>query len=503
MENNRKRSNLFVGIILIAAGALFLVTRLAGFRDWGAYWPFIIIGIGAAFFLGMALGGRNAGVLAIPGSIIVMIGLILLLQNWLSTWETWTYAWTLIVCAVGLGIAFYGMWSGSPELRKSGWDLARLGLVLFVVFGVLFELIFSFSSGVERLRSPAWPVILIVAGVGLFLYRAINLLRKREKISWDDRDLFWPVLFAGLGVLWLLVNLKRLPFDNLGVLIGLWPALLVAAGLDLLVGRRWPVVGALLGVLATAGLIWMAVNVDTLKLETRFPTLLGWEELSGGINMERISGSGVVKDEKRDVRSFNRIRIEGSGMAQITQGETSSLTITADENLLPYLISEVHSGELRIYVKPGYSISPSQQVRYTITVNNLAALDLSGSMQAEMPALKGDKLLVQVSGAGEVKIDDVQLNELDVKISGSGSVAVAGKASDLDLDSSGSASLKAEDLACLHAKVKMSGSGEALLWVAQTLEARLSGSAEVQYYGAPAVTQNTSGSASVLGRGQK
>jgi len=344
---------------------------------------------------------------------------------------------------------------------------------------------------------------LIVAGLGLCLYRAVNLLRKREKISWDDRDLFWPVLFAGFGVLWLLVNLKHLPFDNLGVLVGLWPALLMAAGLDLLVGRRWPVVGALLGVAASIGLIWMAVNADRFELETRFPTLMGWEDVIGGVNMQRMTGSGAIKDETRPVRNFNRIRIEGTGLAQISQGQTDSLTITTDDNLLPYLISEVHSGELRIYVKPGYSISPSQQVRYTITVNNLAALDLSGSMQAEMPALKGDKLLLQVSGAGQVKIDDVQLNELDVKISGSGSVSVAGKASDLDLDSSGSASLKAEDLACLHAKVKMSGSGEAMLWVAQTLEARLSGSASVQYYGAPAVTQNTSGSASVQGRGQK
>ncbi len=260
METNRNRGSLFVGIILIAAGVLFLLSRMAGFNGWGAFWPFYHHRLGAAFFIGMALGGKNAGVLAIPGSIIVMVGLILLLQNWLSIWETWAYAWTLVVCAVGLGIAFFGMWSDQPDIRNSGWRLARLGLVLFVVFGVLFEFIFSFGSGFQRLKSPFWPVLLIIVGLGLLLYRAINLLRKRSKISWDERDLFWPVLFAGFGVLWLLVNLKYLPFDNIGVLIGLWPVLLVGAGLDLMVGRRWPLIGALVGGLVAASLIWFAIQ---------------------------------------------------------------------------------------------------------------------------------------------------------------------------------------------------------------------------------------------------
>jgi urea transporter len=154
MEPNRNQGSLIVGVLLIAAGVLFLLSRLAGFSGWGAFWPYIIIGVGAAFFIGMALGGRNAGVLAIPGSIIVMVGLILLLQNWMAIWETWAYAWTLIVCAVGLGIAFYGMRSNQPDLRNSGWSLARLGLVLFVVFGVLFEFIFTFGLGFQRLKSP-------------------------------------------------------------------------------------------------------------------------------------------------------------------------------------------------------------------------------------------------------------------------------------------------------------------------------------------------------------
>ncbi len=220
----------------------------------------------------------------------------------------------------------------------------------------MFEFIFSFSSGFQRLNSPILAGAADRGGGRAVALPGINLLRKRDKVSWDDRDLFWPVLFVGFGVLWLLVNLKRLPFDNLGVLIGLWPVLLVAAGLDLLVGRRWPVVGALLGAAVVAGLVWMAVNVDRYQLETRFPTFSGWEEYHRREQYtERVIGSGVMKEEKRTVQSFKRIRMEGAGWRRSprTRRDQNSLTITADENLLPYLISEVQAGELRIYRQAG------------------------------------------------------------------------------------------------------------------------------------------------------
>jgi hypothetical protein len=60
------------------------------------------------------------------------------------------------------------------------------------------------------------------------------------------RSLFWPALLIGLGILWLLANLGALSGANLDVLLQLWPLILVAAGLDLIYGRRSPETGALI-----------------------------------------------------------------------------------------------------------------------------------------------------------------------------------------------------------------------------------------------------------------
>ena len=59
----------------------------------------------------------------------------------------------------------------------------------------------------------------------------------------DKRDtrrggLIGPVILIGLGSVFLLINLGVLSWSVWTVIFRLWPVLLVAAGLDLLLGRR-------------------------------------------------------------------------------------------------------------------------------------------------------------------------------------------------------------------------------------------------------------------------
>ncbi|RPH62909.1 MAG: hypothetical protein EHM81_01230, partial [Chloroflexi bacterium] len=57
-----QRSNigaLIAGCLLIGFGALALLGQLfRQFDFWGLFWPIIIIGVGAMFFVGMFLGGK-------------------------------------------------------------------------------------------------------------------------------------------------------------------------------------------------------------------------------------------------------------------------------------------------------------------------------------------------------------------------------------------------------------------------------------------------------------
>jgi hypothetical protein len=117
----------------------------------------------------MFVSGKSGAPLAIPGSIVTMIGLILFYQSLTDHWESWSYAWTMIITSVGIGIMIAGAWSGSASQRKSGWGVTKTGLVLFVIFGTFFEMILAGSQ--RSLPQFIFPVLLILVGIYLIITR--------------------------------------------------------------------------------------------------------------------------------------------------------------------------------------------------------------------------------------------------------------------------------------------------------------------------------------------
>jgi hypothetical protein len=180
MSSQRNVGSLVGGGLLIIFGLLALVGQLfRGFNFWNTFWPFFIIGFGLLFFVGMFAGGRSVSGLAIPGTIVTTIGLMLFYQNLTGHWESWSYGWTVILMAVGLGIFITGAWGQNPSQRAAGLRVLRIGLVMFVIFGAFFELIFT--SGMPfGLRSIIFPAALILLGLYLILTRS-GLLPGRSK----------------------------------------------------------------------------------------------------------------------------------------------------------------------------------------------------------------------------------------------------------------------------------------------------------------------------------
>ena len=192
MDDNRTRSlvTILVGAGLMGRGALFLVGQVFHVDFWGILWPFFIIVPGLFFFVGMFVVGKNGAPLAVPGSIVTMIGLILLYQSVTGHWASWAYAWALIFpTAVGLGIAIAGLWSDEPRTVRSGALMAGVGLVVFIFFGVFFELLLNisgFRSGLfGRVLFP-----LMVIGAGLIVLAWALLQRGREAAGRDGGGTF-------------------------------------------------------------------------------------------------------------------------------------------------------------------------------------------------------------------------------------------------------------------------------------------------------------------------
>lgn len=218
----------------------------------------------------------------------------------------------------------------------------------------------------------------------------------------------------------------------------------------------------------------------------------------GGTSVFGVRGSGDVISESREVSGFDEIVLQGSGTVRVDVTGTESLTIEAEENLLEFLTTDIENGRLEL--GSTRSISPTEEIVYTITASSLKGLDVSGSGDITATGVSGDRLDLEVSGSGSIEVPDLGSDLVSVGISGSGDIELSGSTRSLDLSISGSGQYRGDDLVTESADVTVSGSGNAVVHVTDELNARVSGSGHVEYVGEPSVNASTTGSGEVTRR---
>jgi hypothetical protein len=169
-----------LGGLLVLLGVLVLLGQALELDVGEVGWPFFVIVPGLGLLgLGLAAPGRLGEVLAIVGGVVTMAGLVLLVQNATDRFDTWAYAWTLVlVVGAGIGRWLSGVVGGRGELAASGAWLIAAGLVAFLGLAVFFEVVVGLSGH----RSGAagryvLAALLILAGLGLVGRRLLTARR--------------------------------------------------------------------------------------------------------------------------------------------------------------------------------------------------------------------------------------------------------------------------------------------------------------------------------------
>ena len=211
-----------------------------------------------------------------------------------------------------------------------------------------------------------------------------------------------------------------------------------------------------------------------------------------------------MKKEMRSIESFDKIIFKDFGTLVLTQGEQESLTIEADEDLLPELISDVRNGTLVLGMdedwlnRIGKVISSvlnnrDRKVIYHLTFVDLNQVKISGSCDLTCDSLEADEVKLQVSGRGNMAFDHLDCNSLELNISGRGEFTAAGRVDQQKIKISGSGEVTAPNLESQSVKIVISGQGNATVRVQNNLDITISGLGQVDYYGRPKLRQVISG----------
>jgi hypothetical protein len=217
---------------------------------------------------------------------------------------------------------------------------------------------------------------------------------------------------------------------------------------------------------AASGETTITINGKTIRNSSDNIVIINNKMLVGG-KADVTEGSGKTATENRNIGSFEKLQLDISANVTVTAGKIVRCVVTADDNILPLILTESVDNILRVSAKQ--SFSTRQKVKIDI----------------EIPLLKS----VEVNGSGDVEMTGVTKDKISLLISGSGDITAKGDVKELSANINGSGDLHASKLAAKKVTVTVDGSGDAYVQAIDSLKASVNGSGNIVYIGTPSDVQ--------------
>ena len=217
---------------------------------------------------------------------------------------------------------------------------------------------------------------------------------------------------------------------------------------------------------------YFPIGATAVALSASLLTACGDISISFGDDVSKVKGNGKPATETRAVAAFTAIEATGIGRLKLLVGEADSLKISADENILPLIKSEVKNGVL-VLSTTGATRSKTDIV-FEATAKTIKRLENSGTVSINASGFNGGDLSVATSGVG--------------------SIALSGRVDSLKAELSGVGSLEADELTADRVTTNLSGVGSAAVRAQKSIHGSVSGIGSLTWKGtATEVSTNVSG----------
>jgi len=217
--------------------------------------------------------------------------------------------------------------------------------------------------------------------------------------------------------------------------------------------------------------------------------------MNAACGMLSTMGDGVLSTVTRSESPFQSVVLAGTGTVTLAYSTNQSVSINAEDNLIPLITTSVDNGALTISENNIWATKP---IHYTVAVASLSAVTLAGSgnIVFQNTFTNGD-ISVNLTGSGGVTAN-VQATSFEILLSGSGNVTANGAAASEKLTITGSGSANLSGISATNGTVSIMGSGGCKAWISGNAAISISGSGSVSLISSPSnLTQTILGSGTV------
>src|SRR5438034_2176479 len=200
--------------------------------------------------------------------------------------------------------------------------------------------------------------------------------------------------------------------------------------------------------------------------------------LAAGCRWVGIRGNGHIKTDERTINAFANIDASGAFQIEWKSG-APALSITTDENLLPYIDNQISGETLRLHTRE--QIWPTHGIKVVISSPTRTGAKIGGAVKLTANQLSGPRFALESTGAAEVKLD--------------------GNIDELLADMTGASELHAGGLPTKTTEISTTGAADAEIAVSETLKVAITGAGKVSYSGNPkTIEKHISGAGSIRHR---
>lgn len=190
------------------------------------------------------------------------------------------------------------------------------------------------------------------------------------------------------------------------------------------------------------------------------------------VGSDLVIGSGRIATESRPVAAFGAVTVDGPLLVQLQAGCARALEVSAEDNLLALVRSELRGDRLHLFLAPA-SISTTQPLVVRACFAELREIEASGAARIEVEGVRGERLSTALAGAASAELSgNVDRHELRL---------------------SGASRSRATELRSRETIAALSGASYASVAVSGELRVEASGASTLEYLGDPQLVSTVSG----------
>lgn len=215
---------------------------------------------------------------------------------------------------------------------------------------------------------------------------------------------------------------------------------------------------------------------------------------SCGVDMfNRIEGNrNVIVKKRKPQENFNSVKVSGGLELYLSEENTSSITIEADENLHKNIITEVENGVLKIYPKKYIHRAKAKKIFVTANYfNSISAT--SGSYVVSENTLNSKEISFATTSGATIRVK-VNSESIATNTTSGSSIKISGNTKNHASNATSGSSIEAFKLKSANVIAKATSGASINVYASQKIEGRATSGAGIDFKGNPQSVDKSSSS---------